>query len=43
MNIPETDEFNLLLVSSKFASGRPNQVGPSDEVAALLVGDSDDT
>lgn len=43
LNIPETDEFSLLLVSSKSASGRPNQVGPSNEVAALIVGDSDDT
>ncbi|XP_074352042.1 uncharacterized protein LOC141691202 [Apium graveolens] len=43
LNLPETDDFHLLLVSSKSASGRPNQVGPSNEVAALLVGDSDDT
>lgn len=27
----------------KSASGRPNQVGPSNEVAALVVGDIDDT
>ncbi|XP_074373466.1 uncharacterized protein LOC141713790 [Apium graveolens] len=43
LNLPETNDFHLLLVSSKSASGRPNQVGPSNEVAALLVGDSDDT
>ncbi|XP_074352948.1 uncharacterized protein LOC141692109 [Apium graveolens] len=43
LNLPETDEFSLLLVSSKSSSGRPNQVGPSNKVAALVVGDSDDT
>lgn len=43
LNLPETDEFSLLLVSSKSVSGRPNQIGPSNEVAALIVGDSDDT
>lgn len=43
LNLPDTDEFSLLLVSSKSASGKPNQVGPSNEVDALVVGDSDDT
>lgn len=43
LDLPETDEFILLFVSSKSASGRPNQVGPSNEVAALVVGESDDT
>lgn len=43
LNLPNTDEFSLLLISSKYASGRPNQVGPSNEVAALVVGDRDDT
>lgn len=38
----ELEEFDLLLVSSKSASGRPNQVGPSNEVAALIVVDDDD-
>ncbi|XP_074356265.1 uncharacterized protein LOC141695964 [Apium graveolens] len=43
INLGETDDFSLLLVSSKSASGRKNQVGPSNEVASLVVGDSDDT
>ncbi|KAL8111935.1 hypothetical protein AgCh_019584 [Apium graveolens] len=43
INLGETDNFSLLLVSSKSASGRKNQVGPSNEVATLVVGDSDDT
>ncbi|XP_074324093.1 uncharacterized protein LOC141661011 [Apium graveolens] len=43
INLGETDNFSLLLVSSKSASGRKNQVGPSNEAAALVVGDSDDT
>ncbi|XP_074323043.1 uncharacterized protein LOC141659989 [Apium graveolens] len=43
LNLPETDEFSLLLVSSKSALGRKNQVGPSNEVASLIIGDSDDT
>ncbi|XP_074364504.1 uncharacterized protein LOC141705466 [Apium graveolens] len=43
LNLSETDDFSLLLVSSKSASGRPNQVGPSNEVAVLIVGDNDDT
>ncbi|XP_074351613.1 uncharacterized protein LOC141690737 [Apium graveolens] len=43
INLGEIDDFSLLLVSSKSASGRKNQVGPSNEVAALVVGDSDDT
>lgn len=43
LNISETDEFSLLLVSSKSTPGRKNQIGPSNEVAALIVGDSDDT
>lgn len=41
-NLNEPDEFDLLLVSSKSESGRPNQIGPSNEVAALIVADSDD-
>lgn len=41
-NLEEPDDFNLLLVSSKSASGRPNLIGPSNEVAALIVGDADD-
>ncbi|XP_074346637.1 uncharacterized protein LOC141685437 [Apium graveolens] len=43
LNIPDTDDFSLILVSSKSASGRKNQVGPSNEVAALIIGDSDNT
>ncbi|XP_074365247.1 uncharacterized protein LOC141706372 [Apium graveolens] len=43
LNITDTDDFSLILVSSKSASGRKNQVGPSNEVAALIIGDSDDT
>ena len=43
LNLEDTDDFSLLLVSSKSASGRPNQVGPCNEVAALVVGDTDDT
>lgn len=38
-NLDQPEEFDLLLVSSKSASGRPNQIGPSNEVAALIVGD----
>lgn len=37
------EDFDLLLVSSKSASGRPNQIGPSNEVAALIVGDDENT
>ncbi|XP_074327314.1 uncharacterized protein LOC141665237 [Apium graveolens] len=36
INLGKTDDFSLLLVSSKSASGRKNQVGPSNEVATLL-------
>lgn len=43
LNLPKTNKFSLLLVSSKSASGRSNQVGSSNEVVALIVGDSDDT
>ncbi|XP_074373506.1 uncharacterized protein LOC141713835 [Apium graveolens] len=43
LNIPDTDDFSLILVSSQAASGRKNQVGPSNEVVALIIGDSDDT
>lgn len=43
LNILETDEFSLFLVSSKSSSGRENQIGPSNEVAALIVCDCDDT
>lgn len=43
LKLSETDKFSMLLVSSKSASGIPNQVGPSNEVAAFIVGDSDDT
>ena len=41
-NLNEPDEFDLLLVSSKAEYVRPNQIGPSNEVAALIVGDVDD-
>ena len=34
--------YAILLVSSKSESGRPNQIGPSNEVAALIVADSND-
>ncbi|XP_074377930.1 uncharacterized protein LOC141719449 [Apium graveolens] len=36
LNIPDTDDFSLILVSSKSASGRKNQVGPSNEVVVLI-------
>lgn len=39
----EPEEVKLLLVSSSSASGRPNPVGPSDEVGALIVGDEQNT
>lgn len=42
-NLNQPDEFDLLLVSSKSASGRPNLIGPSNDVAALIVADSDDS
>ncbi|XP_074359006.1 uncharacterized protein LOC141698233 [Apium graveolens] len=33
------DEFRLVLISSSSASGRPNHIGPSNEVAGLIVTD----
>ncbi|KAL6534880.1 hypothetical protein OROGR_013555 [Orobanche gracilis] len=36
------EELKLIFISSKSASGRPNHIGPSNEVGALLVGASDD-
>lgn len=35
----EPEELTLTLLSSSSASGRPNNVGPSNEVGALIVGD----
>ncbi|XP_074351680.1 uncharacterized protein LOC141690817 [Apium graveolens] len=43
LNILDTDDFSLILVSLKSTSGRKNQVGPSNEVAVLIIGDNDDT
>ncbi|XP_074342600.1 uncharacterized protein LOC141680209 [Apium graveolens] len=43
LNISDTDDFSLILVFSKDSSGRKNQVGPSNEVAVLIIGDSEDT
>lgn len=39
----EREEVKLLLVSSSSTSGRPNPVGPSDEVGLLIVGDLENT
>lgn len=39
----EPEEVELELVSCKSASGRPNTVGPSNEVGALIVGDLEDS
>lgn len=39
----EQVEVNLILKSSRSASGRPNLISPSDEVAALMVGDMNET
>ncbi|WOH00443.1 hypothetical protein DCAR_0519803 [Daucus carota subsp. sativus] len=39
----EQDEFRLVLVSSQAANGRPNNVGPSDEVGGLIVNQNEDT
>ncbi|XP_074376366.1 uncharacterized protein LOC141717960 isoform X2 [Apium graveolens] len=36
------EELKLIFISSRSASGRPNHIGPSNEVGALLVGASDD-
>ncbi|XP_074346354.1 uncharacterized protein LOC141685131 [Apium graveolens] len=33
------DEFRLVLISSSSASGRPNHIGPSNEVVGLIVTD----
>lgn len=33
------DEFKLVLISSSSESGRPNHIGPSNEVAGLIVTD----
>lgn len=37
----DLEDFKLVLISSSSASGRPNHIGPSNEVAAFIV--SDDT
>ncbi|XP_017233363.2 uncharacterized protein LOC108207426 [Daucus carota subsp. sativus] len=39
----EQDEFRLVLVSSQAANGRPNNVGPSNEVGGLVVNQNEDT
>ncbi|WOG92442.1 hypothetical protein DCAR_0311711 [Daucus carota subsp. sativus] len=39
----EQDEFRLVLVSSQAANGRPNKVGPYDEVGSLIVNQNEDT
>ncbi|KAL8123797.1 hypothetical protein AgCh_011699 [Apium graveolens] len=43
LDLSDTDDFNLILVSSESASSRPNQVGLSNELAVLVIADSDDT
>nr|XP_017228109.1 PREDICTED: uncharacterized protein LOC108203621 [Daucus carota subsp. sativus] len=37
------DEFKLILISSQAENGRPNIIGPSNEVAGLIVNASADT
>ncbi|XP_074347408.1 uncharacterized protein LOC141686262 [Apium graveolens] len=37
------DEYNLVLISSEAANGRPNIIGPSDEVGGLIVNTNPDT
>lgn len=39
----DLDEFKLVLISSNSASGRPNHITPSNEVAAFIVSDNTDT
>lgn len=39
----EPEECELTLLSSSSASGRPNSIGPSNEVGALIVGDLQDS
>ncbi|KAL6519577.1 hypothetical protein OROHE_017397 [Orobanche hederae] len=36
------EELKLIFISSRSVSGRPNHIGPSNEVGALFVGASDD-
>lgn len=38
-NNNQPEEMTLTLLSSRASSGRPNNVGPSNEVGALIVGD----
>ncbi|XP_074380241.1 uncharacterized protein LOC141721294 isoform X1 [Apium graveolens] len=37
------DEYNLVFISSEAVNGRPNIIGPSDEVASLIVNSTLDT
>ena len=39
----QQEEFKLILISSQAANGRPNIIGPSNEVAGLIVNASADT
>ncbi|XP_017221469.2 uncharacterized protein LOC108198216 [Daucus carota subsp. sativus] len=37
------DEFKLILISSRAQNGRPNVIGPSNEIAGLIVNPNADT
>lgn len=43
VNNDESDDFKLVLISSRSQSGRPNHTYPTDEVAGFVVGDDEDT